>query len=120
MTVDFVLYLIRLVGHENAAVGVACTHFRLRALKGGEEFRVDESGFGVLDLLGNVAGQSEIGILVDGARDEARDISRSPKDLGEGARERGCGLDGSKMHFANVVPERCQRMGEPYERRTIR
>ena len=47
MLVYLVFDLVRSVGHEDARIYVRGAHFRLGALKGGEELGVDQSRFRV-------------------------------------------------------------------------
>lgn len=81
--VDFVLDLIRGVCHEDAGVDIRCAHFGLGSLKGGEELGMDQSRLGVLQFHGNVSGETEVWILVDGTWNQARDIALCAKDVGE-------------------------------------
>jgi hypothetical protein len=66
---------------------------------------VDECRFWVLEFLGDVSRQSEVGVLVDGARNKAGDVAHFAKDLGEGVGKRGCCLDGTKVYLADVVSD---------------
>lgn len=45
---------------------------------------MDKGGFRILQFLGDVAGQTEIRILVYRAGDQARDIGHGTEDLGKG------------------------------------
>ena len=103
MLIDLILDLIGLVRHEDAAIGVARAHLRLRALQSGEEARVKEGGLGVLELAGDVAREAEVRVLIDCAGDERGDVGRGAEDLREGVGEGGRGLDGDEVDFANVV-----------------
>lgn len=57
---------------------------------------MDEGGFEVAHLAGVVAALSEVGVLVDGARDQAGDLGREfgvgSEDEGKGSGEGGGGL----------------------------
>jgi hypothetical protein len=64
---------------------------------------VDEVGFRVLKLLGDVPSQTEVRILIDGARDEAGDVRLLAEDLREGVRERWRCLYSSKVDFPDVI-----------------
>lgn len=66
---------------------------------------MDECRFGVLEFLGDVSCQSEVGVLVDSARNKAGDVAHFAKDLGEGVGKRGCGLDGTKVYLSDVVSD---------------
>lgn len=66
---------------------------------------MDERRFGVFEFLGDVARQSEVRVLIDGAWNEAADVAHFAKDLGEGVGERGCSLDGAEVYLANVVSD---------------
>ena len=105
MFVDLVFDLIGLVRHEYATIGVACAHFGLGTLKSREEFGVDQSWLGVLELWGNVASEAEIRILVNGAGDEAGNVGSSAEDLREGRGKARRSLDCRKVDFANVVTD---------------
>lgn len=102
--INLLFDLVRLVGHENACIGIARAHFRLRTLKGREEFRVDERWFGVLELLRDITGQAEVRILVDSTRDEAWNVGSCAIDVGEGVGEGGSRLNSCKVHFSDVIP----------------
>lgn len=106
MSIDLVLDLVRGIAHKYTRVGVRGAHLRLGSLEGREESRVDECGLGVLEFLGDVSRQSEVGVLVDRTGNKARNVAHFTKYLGEGVGERRCGLDGNKMYLANVVSER--------------
>lgn len=84
MTVYLVLDLIWFVRHENAAVGVASTHFRLWSLKSRKEFGVEKRRLGVLELHGDVTSKTEVGVLIDCAGNQARDVGYCTKDVGKG------------------------------------
>ena len=101
--VDLVLDLVGRVVHVNAGVRVRRAHLRLRALQCGEKFGVQQRGLRVLELHGDVARQPEVRVLVDRARDEARDVGDGAEDLGEGVGEGGRGLDGREVDLADVV-----------------
>jgi len=68
---------------------------------------VDERGLRVFDFRGDVAGKTEVGILVDGAGDEGGDLRVCfgvvAKDVWVGGREGSGGLDGGKVYLANVI-----------------
>lgn len=81
--VDLVLDLVGRVGHVNSGVGVGCRHFSLCALERRKELAVQQSWLGVLELVSNITGQSEVRVLVDGARNETGYIVLLPKDLRE-------------------------------------
>lgn len=105
MCVDLLLNLVGFIGHEDAAVGVAGAHLGLRPLESGEELRMDESRFLVLQFLRYVPSEAEIGILVDGAGDQAGDVADRTEYMRETVGERRSGLDGRKVYFADVVPD---------------
>lgn len=103
MSINLVLDLVLGIAHKDTRIRIRSAHLRLRSLQGREESRVDQCRFGVFEFLGDVSRQSEVGVLVDGAGDEAGDVARFAKDLGKGVGEGGCGLDGTKVYLANVV-----------------
>ena len=64
---------------------------------------MDKRGFWVLQLLGDVARQTEIRILVDRAWDQARDVRHGAEDLGKGVGEGRCRLYRREVNLANVI-----------------
>lgn len=70
---------------------------------------MDECGLGVLELLRDVACQSEVGVLVDRTWNKARNVGHVAKYMGEGAGERGCGLDGTEMNLPDAVSDETKR-----------
>lgn len=86
--VDFVLDLIRGVGHEDARVDVRCAHLGLGSLEGREELGMDQRRLRVLQFYGNVSGEPEVWILVDGTWNQARDIALCAKYVRERVRKR--------------------------------
>jgi len=111
MLPDFIPDLRLRIAHADGRVGVAGRHLRLWALQRREELGVQQRRLGVLEPRGGVACQAEVGVLVDRAGDEARDVGFCPEDLGEGVREGRRGLDGAEVDLADVVtddrPVRC-------------
>lgn len=103
MLIDLILDLVCRIGHVDRRVGITGAHLRLRALQGGEELRVNEQRLGVLELGGNITGETEIGILVDCAGDKAGDVGFGTEDLREGVGEGWGGLNCNEMRFADVV-----------------
>lgn len=82
--VNLIFDLIRCISHINGRICVACGHLGLRTLQSGEEFGMDQGGLGVFQLGSSVASQSEIWILIDRARNQARDVALGAKYLREG------------------------------------
>lgn len=66
---------------------------------------MEERRLGVLELDGDVAREAEVRVLVDRARDEARDVRSGAEDVGEGVGEGGRGLDGREVDLADVVAD---------------
>lgn len=91
------------ISKQNRGVGDARRHFRAGALKRGEEFGVDQGGFLVFELFGNVPSYPEIRVLVDSAGNQTRDVGFGSKDVRESVAKRRCGLDGGKVVFADIV-----------------
>lgn len=85
--VDLVLDLVRCVAHEDTRVRVGRAHLRLRALQCGEELGMQERRFRVFQFGSDVAGEAEVGILVDGTGDETRNVSLRAEDLRERVRK---------------------------------
>ena len=81
--VDLVLDHGGSVRDQDGACAITAAHLRFLALEGGEESRVDRSRLLVLELLGNIARHSEVRVLVDGGRDQAREVSVA-EDVWEG------------------------------------
>lgn len=103
VSVNLVLDLVGCIRHVDGAVHIGCAHLGPGTLQRGEEFRVQERGFGVSEFGGDVTREAEVWVLVDGAGDEGGDIMFGAKDLWVRVRE-GCGsLDGGKVNFADVV-----------------
>lgn len=105
MSINLVLDLVRGIAHEYTRVGIRGAHLRLGPLEGRKESCVDECWFGILEFLGDVSRQPEVGVLVDRAGNKAGDVARFAKDLGERVGERGCSLDGTKVDLADVVSD---------------
>lgn len=125
--VDFVLDLVRRVGQEDRRRVDARGHFRAGALERGQEDGVDDGWLLVLHFLRVVAALPEIRVLVDRARDQARDVAHAragAEDVWEGCREGGCGLDGAEEKFTDVVavvePERAFNLVDGDPRRHAR
>jgi hypothetical protein len=74
MLIDLILQLIRSIRHEDTRVDITGAHLGLRPLESREEFGMDERGLGILEFLSNVACQTEVRILVDGAGNETWDV----------------------------------------------
>lgn len=73
---------------------------------------MDEGGFRVFELDGNVSRQTEVRVLVDSTGDEARDIGACTEDMWEGVREgRGC-LDRAEVNLADVIAENMGKIRE--------
>lgn len=101
--VDLVLDLVRRVRHVDARVLVRRAHLRLRALQRREELGVDQRRLGVLELHRDVPRQPEVRVLVDGARDQARQVAARAEDVRERVRERRRGLNRGEVNLADVV-----------------
>lgn len=103
MTIDLVLDLGLCVSHEDCRAVDRGTHLGAGSLESREELSVDQGRLGILELVGNITRQAEVRILVNGARDQARNVGTIAKDGGEGVRERGGGLDRHKVRLADVI-----------------
>lgn len=64
---------------------------------------MQERGLGVFELLRDVARETEVWVLVDGAGNEAGDVVGFAEDLRERVGKGGCGLDRCKVYLANIV-----------------
>lgn len=68
---------------------------------------MDEGWLGVFQAGGDITGEAEVWVLVDGAGDEAGDFKVlfwvGAEDVGEGVGEGGGSLDGCKVDLSNVV-----------------
>ena len=85
--IDLILDLIRRIAHEDTRVRIGRAHFRLWALEGREELGVDQGRFGVFELDGDVAGETEVRVLVYRARDQAGEVTARTKNIWERVRE---------------------------------
>ena len=103
VSINLILDLVRSVRHEDAGICIRGTHFRLGTLEGGEELGVNQSGFRVFELRGDISSQTEVWVLVDRTRDETGYIRDRTEYLREGVGEGWRGLDGGKVDFTNVV-----------------
>lgn len=103
VSVDLVLDLIGGVGQQDGALCDGGGHLALGTLQSREELGVKQGWLGVLELVGDVASETEVGILINGARDKARDVVGSAKDLREGVGEGRSGLDADEVALADVV-----------------
>mmetsp|Transcript_30924 Transcript_30924/g.74736 ORF Transcript_30924/g.74736 Transcript_30924/m.74736 type:complete len:222 (+) Transcript_30924:339-1004(+) len=109
---NLALYIRRRIREEDRRVGIAAAHLALRALQRGEEFRVHERGLapeGMMprhELVGDVAREAKVRILIDRARYEAREGRgvrlTSPQYPREGAAEGRSRLDGGEGRLADV------------------
>ena len=105
MTIDLILDLVRSVRHVNTGVRIGGAHLALRTLQGGEKPSMKKRGLRILELDGNIPCQSEIRVLINGARNETGDICCGAKNLRERVGERCSSLDSSEVDFAYIVPE---------------
>ena len=103
MAVDLVLNLGLCVSHEDGRAVDRGTHLGAGSLESREELSVDQGRLGVLELVGNITRQTEVRILVNGARDQARNVGTIAKDGRESVRERGGGLDRHKVRLSDVI-----------------
>lgn len=104
--VDLVLDLRRRVRHEDARRILARRHLALRAEERRDELGVNERRLFVLEASRHFAREPEVGILVDRAGDEARDVGLGAEDLGERVGEGRGGLNRDKVPLADVVAVR--------------
>lgn len=75
----------------------------LQALQSWEKSRVDGGRFHVLQLLGDIAGHTEVGVLVDRCRNQTRHVLARAEDVREGIRKGRHGLDRGIGELAHVV-----------------
>mmetsp|Transcript_3244 Transcript_3244/g.5785 ORF Transcript_3244/g.5785 Transcript_3244/m.5785 type:complete len:222 (-) Transcript_3244:327-992(-) len=109
---DLPFNILRGVRQEDGRVGVAAAHLPLRSLQRREKLGVDQRRLALErvvtrhELMGDVAGEPKVRILVDGAGDEARERGRvgasAAQHVGEGAAEGRCGLHGREGDLADV------------------
>lgn len=64
---------------------------------------MNEGRFFVLEGTRDFSGDAEVGILVDGAGDETRDVGGGAENLGKRVGEGGGGLDRDKVPFTDIV-----------------
>lgn len=67
---------------------------------------MDERRFRVFEFDGDVAGKTEIGVLVDCAGDKTGNVGYGAEDMREGVGEGRCGLNGCEVDFPDVVTKR--------------
>lgn len=72
--IDLILDLIRGIRHINRRIRIRRTHLGRCALKCGKELGMQERGFRVSKLRGNIASQTEIRVLVDRTGDKGGDV----------------------------------------------
>lgn len=111
--VDLVLDLVGGVGHVDGGVLVAGAHLGVMAEQGGDELGVDQGRLWELEPGGNVPGDAEVRILVNGGGDQAGDVLLATKDVGEGAREGGGSLDRREGDLADVVTGAAKNKNQP-------
>lgn len=102
--VDLILDHLCRIRHEDARRVDRSAHLALRTQERRDELGVDEGGLAVLEAGGHFARETEVGVLVDGAGDEAGDVGLGAEDLGERVGEGGGRLDGYEVPLADVVP----------------
>ena len=88
--VDFILDLLSSVTQKNCRVVITGRHLGSRTLQGVKESHVDQGRFGEFQPRGTVSGETEVGILVDGAWNQTRDAACLLFVLSKDMRERGC------------------------------
>ena len=71
-------------------------------MQGWEECRVDRGGLAVLELLGDVTGHSEVGVLVDSGWNQAWEVLAA-EDVWERVRESWHCLDRWECKLSNIV-----------------
>ena len=103
MTINFILDLGSRVGHVNGGILGTGGHFGVVSLEGREEFGADRGGFVQFQAGRDIATQAEIGVLVDGVRDQAGNISAALENVRESLRETGCDLGGWEGNFSDRV-----------------
>ena len=101
--VNLVLNHFGRVRQNDGALISTRRHLILHACDGREKRRVDRSGLEIVQLLGDVTSHTEVGVLVDGGRDQARYLVVVAEDVRERVREGGDGLDGWVGELAHAL-----------------
>ena len=105
--VDLVLDAVWCVVHKNCRGVDTGGHLGAGTLKGGEKNGVDQCRLLVLHLLCMFTALAEVWVLVDGARNQARNgrdlLSVGAEDMRETGCESGGGLGRTEVKLANVV-----------------
>ena len=101
--VDLGLDLLPCVRHEDARVRVARAHLPAVPLERREEDALYQGGLMVPKLWDDVPGHAKVGVLVNGARDEAPDLLVIAEDVREGIRQSGGSLHRRECDLADVV-----------------
>lgn len=103
--VDLVFDLLGRVGHKDTRRIDRGRHLALSAEQRRDELGVNQSWLFVLESRRHFPRQTEIGILINGTRNQARNIRFGAKDLRERIGEGRCGLDRYERPFPDVVFE---------------
>lgn len=99
-----VLDLIGRIRHKDSRGVDRGTHLGTRTLKGREELGVDQARLRVFQTLGHITRQTEVRVLVNSARNKARNILLAAKYMRERVGEGRGGLDSNKMQFTDGIP----------------
>lgn len=98
---------IHSVIHKDSASINTCAHLASWATERREELSVDQRRLLVLEPARYVSGEPEIGILINGARNQRGDfldlVEIRSEDVRKGGGESCASLDGCEVHFPNVV-----------------
>jgi len=100
---DLLFDLGRGVRDQDSRVRNRRRHLLLGSLECWEELRVVRGALLEFELVSDVSGHSEVGVLVDGSGDEAGDVGTGAVDVGEGGAEGGDGLNSGEGVFTNWV-----------------
>jgi len=103
LLVDFLADVLAGVSHPDASRIFAGRHFAAESSDVRDELGVDAGGLQILYLLADVAGHAELGVLVNGLRDQAGHVSAPAEDVGKRVAETGCGLDGREADLPDVI-----------------
>ena len=100
---DLLFDLGRGVRDQDSRVRNRRRHLLLGSLECWEELRVVRGALLEFELVSDVSGHSEVGVLVDGSGDEAGDVGTGAVDVGEGGAEGGDGLNSGEGVLTNWV-----------------
>lgn len=101
--VNLCLNFLRGIVEKDSGFGEGRGHLSVVSLQGGEELGVNEGGFDAVHPRGGVAGESEVGILIDSAGDETGDVWSAAEDNRKAGGKRRCSLNSWEGVLADII-----------------